>query len=207
MAGDSIKNLNITRLAVLQTACSICNFFSAYHRFILHISTFSVFLWLEVVTAVVPDTTDVVFLIAVQACIWWTNPFSGIVGQRDRARCVGILPMPVGFEIVLFAIVGYVVALIISFLVFIPTIFMVVPFLSTPAYLYATRISWMSGTCNGMYRFFGGIDKSEFRGIFRIGLALGASIFFMREHGFFSSDIYYTWKAIGVFLIGKESKP
>jgi len=46
--------------------------------------------------------------------------------------------------------------------------------------------------------------NSEFRGgPKRFGLAAGASLFFIRQHGFFSSNIYYTWERVGEVLRGE----
>jgi len=73
----------------------------------------------------------------------------------------------------------------------------IILFFNTPAIL--NRLSLMFGTWNAVRTGFQVFDKNESTrgGIGRFGLVFGASLFFVREHGFFSSNVYYTWERMG----------
>lgn len=200
MAGDSIWDLYLPRVILVQTACSFFKF-SKYHNTMLHFFSSFAPVFLATGTAVSPDILDVAFLIAVNTAIWWTNFFNTLVESLERTEDL-VEAFLWGCQLVIFAIIGYVSAFILTSILFIPCTLCV--FLLGTS-LKMGRIVLMAGSCIGVGGAFAICDTNkELRGgSKRLGLALGATLFFVREHGIFSSNIYYTWERMGEALKGE----
>lgn len=157
-------------------------------------------------TSVTPDMLDAIFLTTINIIIWWTNCFNGVVEEIERVLSgsksyVDILRL--GILFIVSAILGYALGFILSFILFILSFILFIPLcviLGNPPVL-AVRIAWMAGTCNGMVHAFKQFDTAQgvLGGIIRLGLALGASLFF----AFFSSNVYYTWERMGEVWMGE----
>jgi len=200
MAGNPIWDLYLPRVMLVQMACSFFKF-SKYHNTMLHFFSSFAPVFLATGTAVSPDMLDVAFLIAVNTAIWWTNFFNSLVEWLERTEDV-MDAFFWGCQFVIFTIIGYVSAFILTSILFIPSALCV--FLLNTS-LKTGRIVLMAGSCIGMGGAFTICDTNkELRGgPKRLGLALGTTLFFVREHGFFSSNIYYTWERIGEVLRGE----
>jgi len=203
MAGDSIWDLYFQRMILVQTACSFFKF-SKYHNTMLH--CFSAFapLFLAMGSAVSPDMLDVAFLIAVNTAIWWTNFFNSLIEWLDRTESL-VEVFIWGCEFVIFAVIGYISAFILTSSLFIPATLCV--FLLKTSF-QTGRVVLMAGSCIGMGGAFSICDTNQDLrgGSRRLGLSVGATFFFVREHGFFSSNIYYTWERIGEVLSGEVTE-
>jgi len=189
MAIDARALWNMYRLELALVLAAYLVFrFSRYHGAILFFLAPFVPVWLAAGTSTSPDILDVAFLVAVNMALMWANFFKGVFEHVARAESFedGLL---LGIQIIFSVIMGYAVAFILSFILFIPaTIFVL--FFNTPVQI--TRITLMVGACMVIGRAF------KFRsGINRLGLSFGASMFFVLHHGFFSSNIYYTWDKVG----------
>jgi hypothetical protein len=152
-------------------------------------------------TAVSPDMLDVAFLIAVNTAIWWTNFFNSLVEWVERTDDI-VERLLWLCQFAIFVIIGYVSACTLTYILFLPSTLCVFLLNTSPQ---TGRIVLMAGSCIGMGRAFTICDaNNELRGgSKRFGLAVGASLFFVREHGFFSSNIYYTWERVGEVLRGE----
>jgi len=201
-----IWDLYLPKIVLVQTACSVFGF-SRYHTLMLHM--FSAFspVCLALGTSITPDMLDVAFLIAVNTTIWWTNIFNRVVDQAvsksDNYVNLVLWGIQFAFIMLFAAIAGYILAFIISSTLCVPVTIYVVLF---SGHVLASRIVWMIVVWNGIRRIFKPFNKpsSSFRlDIFRLGLAVGASVFFMRENGLFSSDVYYLWDRISTIWMGE----
>jgi len=201
MALDSIWALYLPRVILVQTACSFFRF-PKYQKAMLHFFSSFTPVFLSMGTAVSPDMLDVAFLITVNTIIWWTNFFDSLVESVERTDDVRSETFLWLCQFAIFAIIGYVYACILTYILFIPPTLCVFLLNASPQ---TGRIGLMVSSCIGMGLAFTICDtSSDLRGgSKRLGLAAGASLFFIREHGFFSSNIYYTWERLGEVVRGE----
>jgi len=203
MAGNFLwDNLNLSGIALVQGACSVFAF-SWYHRMVLQVFAVAAPFYISTGTSVAPDKLDLVFMIAINAVIWWPEFFGSLVEEVNEAFSDGVWNVLVlGFQFMFYAIVGYICAAGLSAIMFTFTTIIML-FSNTPP--VASRVSVMLGTWNAVRTGFQEFDKNEYTrgGIRRFGIVFGASLFFVREHGFFSSNIFYTWERMGEVLRGE----
>jgi len=206
MAGNYIwDNLNLQAIVLTQGACSAFAF-SWYHRLVLQVFTVGAPFYISMGTSIAPDKLDLVFMVAINAVIWWPEFFNSLIEEVEDAFSggfVGVLLL--GCRFVFYVIVGYISAAGLSAIMFTFTTIIVFSF-NTPPLL--NRISVMLGTWNAVRTGFHEFDKNEDTrgGIRRFGIGFGASLFFVREHGFFSSNIFYTWERMGEVWRGEVTE-
>jgi len=207
---QAIWDLCLPRVILVQTFLWVINL-SSHRRILLHFFSAFTPVWLALRTSIKPDMLDVAFLIGVNVAIWWTNPMNSVVVEEAWIlKSEDYIYIDIMLQFVFGAIAGCMVAFIMSLIVFIAITIPV--FLFNPPIL-AVRFICMIGIWNNISTFFtGGMfdnnhssmssSLSRRLSIFRFGLTVGASLFFI-QGGFFSSNISYTCLKIGQVWMGE----